>query len=256
MRIFLIDFENTKSNGITGIDLLNEDDIVYLFYSNNVDSITVEAHMNIVASKAEFHPIKIEKPGKNALDFQLVTYLGYLIGTNHIGEYYIVSRDYGFQHSVNFCVRHLKDENVLVKRIESIEAALMPKKPAKEESKSILVEEKAWDILVQEEASSQLVQAAEANISEQETVKSVSVQNEILKEQSNETEVMDEEIRKVVASIYDTEQFEKFGERSIRLFQKAETKQGFYRSMTKAFGASIGRELYTLLKKEYDHHKN
>lgn len=227
MRTFLIDFENTKSNGITGINLLQEDDIVYLFYSNNVDSITLEAHMNIVSSKAVFKPIKLDKPGKNALDFQLVTYLGYLIGTQHIGEYYIVSRDYGFQHAVNFCTKYLSDENVLVKRVDSIEVVVSLKKHANEE--------------------------AVTDVSDK-------VDAEIIKEihvdaTHHQTELELEEVRRLIASIYDITQFEKYGERSIRLFQKADSKQGFYRSMTKAFGASIGRELYTMLKKEYDHYK-
>lgn len=254
MRIFLIDFENTKSNGITGIDLLDKDDIVYLFYSNNVDSITLEAHMNIVSSKAEFQPIKLDKPGKNALDFQLVTYLGYLIGTKHEGEYYIVSRDYGFQHSVNFCTKYLSNESVLVKRVESIEAVVAPKKPVKEEVAVASISD-------QESVSNTLPKAIVKDniVVPEKIVKIEDSANTILKDITQNNEHIEEEleeVRKIIVSIYDSTQFEKFGERSVRLFQKADTKQGFYRSMTKAFGASIGRELYTMLKKEYDHYKS
>jgi hypothetical protein len=40
--------------------------------------------------------------GHNALDFQLVTYLGYLIAKDPMGQYLIISYDRGFEYVVNF----------------------------------------------------------------------------------------------------------------------------------------------------------
>ena len=443
MRTYLIDFENTKSTGLKGIDKLEVGDIVYLFYSNNVDSITMEAHMNIVESKAEFKPIKLDKPGKNALDFQLVTFMGYLIGSKHSGEYYIVSRDYGFQYALNFCMNYLKNETVLVKRVDTIEQAMelkqtvtsninsnkeivgitldmelekkeqsnieqgkidqqkidqekkdqekkeqekkeqvkkIPKKkiPKKNETKigqkkteqkkteqekteqkkteqekteqekteqekieqeKTLVEEKVQinknlipNIILENQKSktiendantvdkTNLARANDHNVKSESNIKiEESVRSEINsliskeahiekagsekvqiekagsekvqiekagseKEQSEKEQIKNEQteskieekievqslnthsgneqsedmlaiLRMIISKVYDTSMYDKYGDRTARLFLKSKSKQEFYRSMTKAFGATLGRELYTLIKKEYDHGK-
>ena len=79
MATYLIDYENVKSEGIKGIAQLSEEDRVVIFYSHNADTITFEAMDMIFNSKAQVSKYKILCGGKNALDFQLSTYLGYLI---------------------------------------------------------------------------------------------------------------------------------------------------------------------------------
>ena len=80
MRCFMIDYENTKDEGVKGIDSLDSKDQVFLFYSKNADRISIDTMKAIMSSKAQIHFKKIEKLGKNALDFQLCTTVGGLIG--------------------------------------------------------------------------------------------------------------------------------------------------------------------------------
>ncbi len=105
MATYLIDYENVKSEGIKGVAQLGEDDRVVIFYSHNADTITFEAMDMIFNSKAQITKYKILCGGKNALDFQLSTYLGYLIHEAKDSYFYIISKDNGFKHVVDFWKR-------------------------------------------------------------------------------------------------------------------------------------------------------
>lgn len=94
---YLIDYENTKKAGMAGLESLTENDTVCLFYSVNADTLTFEMHEKINACAAKFELQQAIVGSKNALDFELVTYLGYLIGQNRREKYYIVSGDKGFE---------------------------------------------------------------------------------------------------------------------------------------------------------------
>lgn len=97
MGYYLIDYENTKKAGMAGLEDLTEGDTVCLFYSVNADTMTFEMHEKINACKAKFELQQAIVGSKNALDFELVTYLGYLIGGDRREKYYIVSGDKGFE---------------------------------------------------------------------------------------------------------------------------------------------------------------
>lgn len=100
MNVFLVDFENVKSSGLNGINRLDESDRVVIFYSENADSMTFDLHEQINKSKADITFQKVTVGIKNALDFQLATYLGYLICQNEKEgqevRYYVVTKDHGY----------------------------------------------------------------------------------------------------------------------------------------------------------------
>lgn len=101
--IYLIDFENVASDGLSGITYLSEDDQVIIFYSNNSNRLTMKMHILIGKSICNLNYFEVTVGGKNALDHQISTYLGYLIGTGAAQRsYYIVSRDMGYKHVANF----------------------------------------------------------------------------------------------------------------------------------------------------------
>lgn len=97
MKIYLIDFENTQSAGLIGLNKAKlEDSRILLFYTKNAPTIQLDVF-------AELGTIKLEcirvKSGKQSLDRHLISYLGYLIGkeAEKKNEYIIVSRDNGYQ---------------------------------------------------------------------------------------------------------------------------------------------------------------
>ena len=100
MAYYLIDFENVKSRGMEGVELLTEEDTVCIFYSDNADSMTFDLHRKLNETKANVIYHKVAVGTKNALDFQLATYLGYLICEQQREgihpNYFIVTKDNGF----------------------------------------------------------------------------------------------------------------------------------------------------------------
>lgn len=111
--IYLIDFENVSSEGLSGITYLSEEDQVIIFYSNNSNRISMKMHILVGKSVCRIDYFEVLVGGKNALDHQLSTWLGYLIGTGAAERnYYIVSRDMGYKHVANFWTGGEEPKNV------------------------------------------------------------------------------------------------------------------------------------------------
>lgn len=102
MAIYLIDYENVNMDGLQGIQELSESDQVYIFYSDNANKLTFSLHRQILESPAWVRYVNAETGAKNALDFQLATYLGYLVSQNAAENFCLVSKDNGFQAVVKF----------------------------------------------------------------------------------------------------------------------------------------------------------
>ena len=102
MKIYLVDFENVKSKGLQGIDNLTETDTVIIFYSENSDTINFEMHQKVLTSKADIEYFKVNVGGKNALDFQLSTLLGYLVAKDTYTNIFVISNDRGFDFLHDF----------------------------------------------------------------------------------------------------------------------------------------------------------
>lgn len=102
MNYFLVDYENVRVQGLQGIAKLNADDVVVVFYSIHADTLTFDLHKQIVRSPATIEFQKVLVGGKNALDFQLCSYLGFLIRNTMDSDatkqhhYHIVSKDNGY----------------------------------------------------------------------------------------------------------------------------------------------------------------
>jgi hypothetical protein len=102
MNYFLIDFENVGTDGIKDFKGVQEGDTFIVFYSDNRKNVTIEIMEHITALKLHFRSFKVEVGTKNALDFQLSSYLGYLIGADSGAEFNIVSNDKGFDCLCNY----------------------------------------------------------------------------------------------------------------------------------------------------------
>lgn len=103
MRHFFIDLENVRSYGLEGVLLLKPDDMVYVFYSDNANALTIPTIESLNESLANVKYIKTNYIGANAMDFQIVTLLGATIERDRTGSFYIISHDNGFKSAVKFC---------------------------------------------------------------------------------------------------------------------------------------------------------
>ncbi|MBR6103078.1 MAG: hypothetical protein IKP95_11665 [Ruminococcus sp.] len=125
MKAYLIDFENVKSKGLTGIEALGSDDKVIIFYSENSDTISFEMHCKVMSSTADIEYLKVRVGGKNALDFQLSTLLGYLLAKEQYTHIFIISGDKGFDKLHDFWNVSFADKNsCIVFRTQTIAAAV------------------------------------------------------------------------------------------------------------------------------------
>ena len=106
-RIFFVDYENVNISGLDGLLTLNPTDEVFIFYSENADCITFDVHRNLNETKAKVNFQKVEVGSKNALDFQLSSYLGFVISENlnkgnENVSYFLVTNDLGFSCLITF----------------------------------------------------------------------------------------------------------------------------------------------------------
>ena len=115
-HLYLVDFENTNKDGLYGLDTLNENDHVIIFFGSHDKTVPIDCHKMIMNTKAIVNEMQMDKTDKNYLDFQLATYCGYLIGTHEYLDVTVVSKDTGFDSLVDFW----RKRQVSIRRITSI----------------------------------------------------------------------------------------------------------------------------------------
>ncbi len=114
MSVFLIDYENLHASAFSGLEELSEEDRVLIFYTNNSDNLTFSLMERLVRAKAKIQYMKVICGGKNSLDFQLCSYLGYLIGTSSDTRFCIVSRDKGYNTMLSLWGDKTENGNTVV----------------------------------------------------------------------------------------------------------------------------------------------
>lgn len=168
--IYLIDFENVASEGLNGITQLDPEDQVVIFFSNNSKSLSMKMHILIGKSVCHLDYFEATVGGKNALDHQVSTWLGYLIATGAAERnYYIVSRDAGYKYLASFWAE--REGTPSIRCVDSVRMALrLERKQLEaaqraEEGQAVLPAETEQQA-VQPEAPEQEAQAA-AEVPEQ-----------------------------------------------------------------------------------------
>lgn len=99
--VYLIDTENVRTVWTLLLDRMTENDKIYVFYTENSGNIKYEDLNGVISSGKNVELIQCHT-GKNGLDFQLVSYLGYLIRNNENADYCIISDDSGYDAAIKF----------------------------------------------------------------------------------------------------------------------------------------------------------
>ena len=127
IRHFLVDSENVNDNWLMLFDMADEDDEIVVFYTKKSPHMSYMSVIRLI-EKNKIN-IRFEEcyEGTNALDFQLVSYMGYLMGCGGAcsenecdaasaetgaDEYIIMSNDTGYDPAVRFW----KDKGYAVRR--------------------------------------------------------------------------------------------------------------------------------------------
>ena len=202
MSIYLVDFENVTSEGLGGVGQLTSEDRVILFYSHKANRISMNVHREICNSEAVIEYKEVKVGGKNALDFQLSTYLGYLVGQGEDTTYFIISKDKGYSHLSAFWKGALGTDKapVKVENVASIKVAKEIDNQFVQQQAALAaveVEAPVMETVVEEAAIEPEEMAVElAEIEEAETVEAV---EEMAVEIEPETEAVEAVVEPEVA---------------------------------------------------------
>lgn len=117
IRHFLVDSENVNDNWLMLFDMADEDDEIIVFYTKKSPHMSYMSVIRLIENNKI--NIRFEEcyEGTNALDFQLVSYMGYLMGCGGAcsenecdaasaetgaDEYIIMSNDTGYDPAIRF----------------------------------------------------------------------------------------------------------------------------------------------------------
>lgn len=120
-NIFLVDYENTGMKGIKGIEKLEETDEIYIFYSFKSNNISWDCFKKLQNLKSKLELMEVKVGTKDALDFQLISFLGYLVGKDKNNElnFIVISEDKGYDFVSDFWREKFNLKNIF--RCENIE---------------------------------------------------------------------------------------------------------------------------------------
>lgn len=278
MAMYFVDYENVNSLGLKGITDLEENDKVYIFYTEpgNVKSttITMTAHFDIMKSKADIEYFCVECGGKNALDFQLSTFLGKCIAENKDGEFAIISNDKGFGYVSGFWENELGIE---ICRTNSI-AKVLDKKALRMKSN-----DKEFDE-IQNDIADRYADIPEEFEDFADTYDEIIIDGMVFRDPDNLPEITEENLIKADEILSEEDKTEIFELPEIKIqnpekevsqtnektnnyftglsdehreiicnvIKKSKDKQAFHVNLCAAFGQSMGAEIYRLLKPEFE----
>lgn len=226
MKTYMIDFENVKSNGLIGIELLGENDKVIILYSDKSDTISFEMHKKILESKADIQYFKVRVGLKNALDFQLATLLGYLVAKGDNSHIFIISNDKGFDRLHDFWNgNYIDTDNCIVYRTQTIAKAVDKIKAIQPQS----------------------VEPKPAEITQTEPIENpIEIKKTPAKRTKPDAKNLDETIKELLTDICKDEDIPQIKEALLN----ATSKEDFHNSLAKIFKQQA-TEFYKLLRPKY-----
>ncbi|HAT90458.1 MAG TPA: hypothetical protein DCS73_12145 [Roseburia sp.] len=141
-KIYLVDSENVGDIWVPLLVASQPDEEVIVFYTQKSPHMNYENVRLLKETDKEAKFIKCFE-GSNALDFQLVTQLGYLLCENQENSYVIISNDTGFDAAV----RYWKQRNMPVQRLsgKELNRRLQQKAKANGEKEIVFEPEKKAD---------------------------------------------------------------------------------------------------------------
>lgn len=170
MTYYFVDYENVHSDGIVDCTELERGDVVCVIYTEQAKNITLDIIEKLSRAGITLELDKAGTGAKNSLDFQLSSYLGYVIARHEKEDaaYVIVSKDTGFDRLVDFWGERgirisraaaLSGESGTAKK-EKKEKKPAQKRPARNKKDSMLLvtREEALQYLSEEEYSDEILE--------------------------------------------------------------------------------------------------
>lgn len=105
IKYYLVDSENVNDNWLMLLDLAAGEDEIIIFYTKNSPHMSYMSVVKLLGNTTQKITFEECFEGNNALDFQLISYMGYLMSETSLGdgtEYIVMSNDTGFDAAVKF----------------------------------------------------------------------------------------------------------------------------------------------------------
>ena len=151
MATILVDYENVATtDGLKGVEYLEERDTLIIFYSQCCEKIRAEYIERIEQSQCEFKTYKLVRTGKNALDFYIAAECGFS-GSGGETQIAIISRDKGFSAVTDFFRIRQETERVTVHIAHNIEAALLSLTAPEDAERRRIIKEKSKPLNIEAE---------------------------------------------------------------------------------------------------------
>ena len=217
MATILVDYENIIStDGLKGVEYLNENDTLVIFYSQCCEKIRAEYIEMIEKRQCEFRTYKLTRTGKNALDFYIAVESG-ILGVQGEKQIGIISKDKGFGAVSDFFQIQEELVGVIVRVASNVENALVALSASEDETRKKLIKEKMRTLSID---------AEQTRITEYRAVV--------------------EKIRKA----FEGTEYEAQTDKIIRFIEGRDTKtpRVLYTGSMHEFGCADGRAIYQVLK--------
>ena len=217
MATILVDYENVStSDGLKGVEYLNENDTLIIFYSQCCEKIRAEYIDMIEKSQCEFRSYKLTRTGKNALDFYIAVECG-ILGVQGEMQISIISKDKGFGAVSDFFKIQEELDGVVVRVASNVENAIVALNAPEDEARKKLIKEKTRTLSID---------AEQARIAEYRSF-----------------------VEKIKKAFEGTE-YEKQTDEIIRFIEgrNAKTPRVLYTGSMHEFGREDGRAIYQVLK--------
>lgn len=218
MAAILVDYENVSTtDGLKGVEYLNKNDTLIIFYSQCCEKIRAEYIDMIEKSQCKLKTYKLAKTGKNALDFYIAVECG-ILGVQGEKQISIISKDKGFSAVSDFFRIQEEIDDVIVRVAPNVENALVTLNAPEDEARKKRIKEKTRTLSID---------AEQARITEHRTF-----------------------VEKITKAFEGTE-YEKQTDKIIRFVEgrDAKTPRLLYTGSMHEFGRGDGRAIYQVLKK-------
>ncbi len=217
MATILVDYENVSAtDGLKGVEYLNENDTLIIFYSQCCEKIRADYIEMIEKSRCEFKTYKLARTGKNALDFYIAVECG-VLGSRGEKQICIISKDKGFGAVTDFFRIQTELDRVTVCVASNIENTLMSSNAREDETRKKLIKDKTRTFSID---------AEQARIKERRAF-----------------------VEKITKAFEGTD-YEKKTDKIIRFIEErdAKTPRLLYTGSMHEFGREDGRMIYQVLK--------
>lgn len=227
MKYYYIDLENIGMFGFKGLECLTSNDKVFVFYSKNANTISIDILDKLIQTKCTIEyvhvPIGSNNAAKNAMDFYIITSVFSNI-KNRNRECFIISKDRGFDYAIARG-KNLGFKNI--KRVETIELAINPNKKTTEQTEK---QTKAKKLDIPKPNNNKKIKKKEKTLSEKGL-------EDILRKNLSSNEI--KKYRRIISICI----IKSNGPRA---------KNIFYNELVKQLGKNKGLKIYNQIKEDID----